>query len=423
MSETVQIPKGWELKKLSDVCNVDTGYAFKSSIFQTHGIPLIRIGNIQDDEVTFKKNTVFLDRKLVKKHQKFLIEKNQILIALSGATTGKSAIYHKDETAFLNQRVGRIKFFKDNPNLQKYVYYFIKKIGFEVLNKSYGGAQPNISPTLIGNFDIMIPLDDQILNKIVQKLDDILGQLDEKKKEIFSIVEQNKQRIAFFEKNWLLYIIDREILHHPEKNQWPQVNLKDIGEIVTGNTPITSKPEYYGKEYCFYKPGDLKQTFVSDSTNHLSKLGLDKARFLPKNSILVVCIGASIGKTSMIEKEGASNQQITSIISNYEKISPMFLFYFIKSKKFQEQINSSSTGVAKGWPIINKTNFGNLKIMLPDTLTQNNIVQNIKSAEQKFQSQKIQFENIKQNYEKTIKYVNNLQSSILDVAFSGKLIQ
>ena len=65
------------------------------------------------------------------------------------------------------------------------MYYFIKKIGFEVLNKSYGGAQPNISPTLIGNFDIMIPLDDQILNKIVQKLDDILGQLDEKKKEIF----------------------------------------------------------------------------------------------------------------------------------------------------------------------------------------------------------------------------------------------
>ena len=64
MNETVQIPKGWELKKISDICNVDTGYAFKSNNFQTKGIPLIRIGNIQNDKITLKNNTVFLDKKL-----------------------------------------------------------------------------------------------------------------------------------------------------------------------------------------------------------------------------------------------------------------------------------------------------------------------------------------------------------------------
>ena len=67
--------------------------------------------------------------------------------------------------------------------------------------------------------------------------------------------------------------------------------------------------------------------------------------------------------------------------------------------------------------------FENFTIPLPPLPIQKQIVQNIKSAEQKFQSQKVQFENIKQNYEKTINYINHMQSSILDTAFSGKLVK
>ena len=54
---------------------------------------------------------------------------------------------------------------------------------------------------------------------------------------------------------------------------------------------------------------------------------------------------------------------------------------------------------------------------------QKQIVQNIKNAEEKFKSQKTQFENIKENYENSITYVNHIQSSILDAAFSGKLVK
>ena len=54
---------------------------------------------------------------------------------------------------------------------------------------------------------------------------------------------------------------------------------------------------------------------------------------------------------------------------------------------------------------------------------QKQIVQNIKNSEEKFKSQKTQFENIKENYENSIIYVNHIQSSILDTAFSGKLVQ
>ena len=59
---------------------------------------------------------------------------------------------------------------------------------------------------------------------------------------------------------------------------------------------------------------------------------------------------------------------------------------------------------------------------LPSLPIQKQIVQNIKNAEEKFKSQKSQFQNIKENYENSITYVNHIQSSILDTAFSGKLV-
>ena len=64
-----------------------------------------------------------------------------------------------------------------------------------------------------------------------------------------------------------------------------------------------------------------------------------------------------------------------------------------------------------------------IQFLLPSLQTQNQIVQNIKNAEEKFQSQKVQFENIKQNYENIINHINHLQPSVLDAAFSGKLVQ
>ena len=80
---------------------------------------------------------------------------------------------------------------------------------------------------------------------------------------------------------------------------------------------------------------------------------------------------------------------------------------------------------------ISKTSIPNLSlksirmtpITLPPLPIQKQIVQNIKNAEEKFKSQKTQFENIKENYENSITYVNHIQSSILDTAFSGKLVQ
>ena len=71
---------------------------------------------------------------------------------------------------------------------------------------------------------------------------------------------------------------------------------------------------------------------------------------------------------------------------------------------------------------ISRKKFENFQIPYPDLEIQKQIVKNIISAEEKFQLQKKQFQNIKDSYESTIKYIDYMQSAILDTAFSGKLV-
>ena len=106
------------------------------------------------------------------------------------------------------------------------------------------------------------------------------------------------------------------------------------------------------------------------------------------------------------------------VLEPTEKILIDYLCHYINSLNIMKFAKKQSTR-----PKLNKTDMNEIPISLPNSSIQKQIIQNIKSAEQKFQLQKKQFENIKNNYESKIKYINNIQSSILDSAFSGKLIQ
>ena len=85
---------------------------------------------------------------------------------------------------------------------------------------------------------------------------------------------------------------------------WGWVRAAQVGHIETGTTPSKKSPENYGKEHPFYKPTDLNEgKNVRKAHDNLSAVGYSKARILPKNSVLVTCIGATIGKTGIIREE------------------------------------------------------------------------------------------------------------------------
>ena len=114
---------------------------------------------------------------------------------------------------------------------------------------------------------------------------------------------------------------------------WDAVYVEEVGAVITGSTPSTNVPEYYGTEYCFVSPYDLGSSKYIDKANkNLSYLGLSVSRQIPKGSILYTCTGSTIGKIGIANKLLTTNQQINSIIVN-GSYSNEFVYYAIQTRK------------------------------------------------------------------------------------------
>ena len=158
---------------------------------------------------------------------------------------------------------------------------------------------------------------------------------------------------------------------------WHKYKIKDIGSVITGNTPPRKEPENYGGNLAWIKPPDLDKTmFTSDSEEKISDIGRRKVRLLPKGSVLVGCIG-NIGKVAIADSELCTNQQINSIIPNKEIVDSIFLFYSMKRMRPKlEQIASSAVV-----PLLNKKDFSNIEIPLSPLPTQKKIATILEKAE------------------------------------------
>ena len=167
-----KLPEGWCECKLSDVCVFDNGYAFSSDNYYDCGIPLIRISNITNTGSIDLSSCVFIQDV---PSNKFIVKSGDLLIAMSGATTGKMGVYLYEEDALLNQRVGNLKC--TDAMLQQYRNYYMFAKSDYILKIAYGGAQPNISAKAILDIDVMLPpLNEQ--HRIVAKIEEIFAQLD-----------------------------------------------------------------------------------------------------------------------------------------------------------------------------------------------------------------------------------------------------
>ena len=153
------------------------------------------------------------------------------------------------------------------------------------------------------------------------------------------------------------------------------MKLYEIGTIITGNTPSKNNDEYYeSDDIMFIKPSDIDEKYITNlekSEGYISEKARNKVRILPKDTVLVTCIG-TIGKVGILEKEGTCNQQINAIIPN-DMIVSKYLAYLIKSKQKILQLKANAPVV----PIINKTNFSKIEINICDIKEQKRIVKNL----------------------------------------------
>ncbi len=152
------------------------------------------------------------------------------------------------------------------------------------------------------------------------------------------------------------------------------VKLKELGDIITGNTPSKKEISYWdSKDICFVKPNSISEqgiSIVKNTTEYLSEKASSKARIVTKDAVFVTCIG-TIGKIGLAaEGRYAFNQQINVVVPN-TKVLPKYLAYaLLSSKKRLEDIANAPVV-----PIINKTQFGEFSIKIEDnTLLQKDIV-------------------------------------------------
>ena len=130
--------------------------------------------------------------------------------------------------------------------------------------------------------------------------------------------------------------------------------MGDYGKVVTGNTPPTKDIENYENgTYLWASPADLGIIkSITETKTMLSAQGFSKTRTLPKGSVLVTCIGSTIGKAGMATKEMSTNQQINSIVVNDDNDNE-FVYYAIQSA-FPRYLSSIAVQAV---PIISKSAF------------------------------------------------------------------
>jgi type I restriction enzyme S subunit len=249
--------------------------------------------------------------------------------------------------------------------------------------ESHTSTYPSFPPEILEEIDVPFP---SITEQ--DKIADILGSLDDK-------IELNRQMNQILEamahaifKSWFVdfdpvyakmegreYPLPPEILDlFPDEleeselglipKEWRVVEVKELGEIITGKTPSTKNSKYYDKkEIPFIKIPDMHyKFFITETNDYLSKAGGDsqKTKYLPPKSICVSCI-ATPGLIVMTTTNSQTNQQINSIVP-FGKDMEYYILLTMKRKGEEIQNRGSGGSVLHN---LNKGDFEKMKLILP----------------------------------------------------------
>ena len=391
-----QISRSQFMKKLGDICDFQGGsQPPKSAWIKEAKDGYIRMLQIRDFTLSRQAQAEYvkIDKKLK------ICEKNDILLGRYGASVGKvltglSGAYNVAIMKTIPQK---------NTVLPKYLKLYFMSDAFQIALQKVcvtRSAQAGFSKEDIYDFPIYVPsLTEQ--ERIVKKLDDAIYKID--------CMKANAEFTLSATKDLFEGYVNSLFTEHTE--QWQEKKLSDIGNIQTGTTPKTTEKDNFGDYIPFIKPSDFNPDgTLNYKNNGLTEKGMKQSRFIPKHSILMVCIGATITKTGYNDIDITCNQQINTLtpkVDNYK-----FLYYAMIRKEFKEKILSGCPQTTL--PIINKTNWSLLTLRLPTPDEQLRIVNKLECIHKKT-------EQLQSFYNKKIKLLDDLKQSILKQAFAGEL--
>ena len=361
-------PNGVEYRKLGEVCDFINGFAFKSSLFKDIGEPIIRITNINGNAVDLSNVKYFNASDYKSDLHPFAIYYGDILIAMSGATTGKIGYYCNKSTAYLNQRVGK---FVPNKYILKnrYLFHFLCSKINELYIMAGGGAQPNLSSTKLMN-DIVIPLPPLEVQKEIVRILDKFTTLEA---ELEAELDCRKRQYEYYRNQLLSF----DILNRGQKlNDVKIMTLGEIGTFVRGSglqkKDLTTQgipAIHYGQIYTYYG------TYAKKTKSFVSQEFALKARKAKHGDLIIATTSENDEDVcKAVAWLGDEDIAVSSDACFYaHTMNPKYIAYYFQTELFQSQKRKFITGTKVRR--VNAKDLAKIKIPLPPLSVQREIVE------------------------------------------------
>jgi type I restriction enzyme, S subunit len=414
MVENVELPKGWVSTNLGNICKLRNGYAFKSADYiKESGIPIVRISDIGDEKVDLKDCVRIKENE---EYENYRITKNEILIAMSGATTGKFGIYKGNNKVYQNQRVGKFEILFPEVLNNSYLLYVLHSLKNRILMDAYGGAQPNISSGKVEELPITIPpLSEQ--HRIVAKIEELFSSLD---KGIESLKTAQAQ-LKTYRQAVLKWAFEGKLTNENVKDGelpegWKWEKLGAIAEKVTDGEHITPKRSSDG--VLLLSARNVQNGFLSlDNVDYIPEEEYQRIikRCNPQeNDILISCSG-SVGRVTLVPPKVRFTlvRSVALVKLNKEKYFPKFYLYLLLSPLLQHQIEDGKKATAQANLFLGP--IKTLKVIICSHDEQSRIVAEI-------EKRLSVCDKMEESITQSLQQAEALRQSILKKAFEGKLV-
>lgn len=362
-----EIPSHWEIVKLRYTGTFENGLTYSTGdIVEDDGILVLRSSNIQNEHITFD-DCVYVNSV----PKELMVSKGDIIICSrngSAALIGKCAIIEDDVKASFGAFMMR---YRANINNKFAFYLFLSAVA------NYRGLFSTstinqLTMSIINQMQVALPSDTEQKN--------IATYLDRKVSQIDATIAEKEQMLEDL-KAYRSAIISEAVTKGLDKNvemkdsggewigmipkHWNINKLKFFADISTGTTPSTDNEEYW-KEPTenWYTPSDFceENVHLETSSRKVSTTAFQESacRVFKKDVVLVVGIGATLGKIGISSVECSANQQINAI-EFYDNVYPLFGAYYLSSLKEVMKSLASAATLA----IMNQSVTGSIPFVCP----------------------------------------------------------
>ena len=400
---------GWVKRKLGEVTSKIGSGATPlggEEAYKTAGIALIRSLNVYDDGFRDER-LARIDDVQAAKLSNVIVDAGDVLLNITGASVARCCLAPAHLCpARVNQHVSIIRPIKQKLSSDLLHYLLISKIykdGLLYAGEEGVSTRQAITKAQLQDFVIEYPESLSEQQRIVGILDAALDGIAQ----AAASAEQNLQNArALFDSHLQSVFTQRG-------EGWLKKRIEEIGTTQTGSTPKTSDKNNYGDFIPFIKPADFNADGSLNYENDgLSEQGFAQARKVSEGSVLMVCIGATIGKCGWCDRDVTTNQQ-TNSLTPAEGTSYKFIYYQMLTEGFQRRVIHSSGQATL--PIINKSKWSALTVWLPPTLDEQELIV------AKLDALREETQRLESLYRRKLAALAELKQSLLHQAFSGML--